>query len=97
MKAIFAAYNQAYNEEIIETLEECGERGFTSWNETGGRGSVTGEPHYGNHAWPTMNHAVFAVVKDENVPEILRRLREKDASSPDLGLRAWVLPVEDQI
>ena len=51
MKAIFIAYNQAYNQEIVELLEGLGQRGYTVWEEIGGRGSVDGEPHLGNHAW----------------------------------------------
>jgi nitrogen regulatory protein PII len=45
MKAIFIVYNQAYNQEIVELLEDCGQRGYTVWEEIGGRGSETGEPH----------------------------------------------------
>ena len=37
MKAIFIAYNQAYNEEIVNLLEDCGQRGYTLWNEIGDR------------------------------------------------------------
>ena len=47
MKAIFIAYNQAYNEEIVEALETLGQRGYTKWEEIGGRGTVDGEPHLG--------------------------------------------------
>ena len=42
MKAIFVAYNQAYNEEIVEVLEANGQRGYTSWQDIQGRGSVDG-------------------------------------------------------
>ena len=97
MKAIFVAYNQAFNEEIIELLEGLGQRGFTEWREIGGRGSETGEPHRGSHAWPTQNHAVLSVVPDGLAPQVMAALREKDAAFPDLGLRAWVLPVEDAL
>ena len=38
MKAIFVAYNQAYNEEIVEVLEANGQRGFTAWQDIQGRG-----------------------------------------------------------
>ena len=31
MKAMFIAYNQAYNEEIVEILAAHGQRGFTRW------------------------------------------------------------------
>lgn len=97
MKAIFIAYNQAYNQEIIEVLEECGQRGYTVWEEIGGRGGESGEPHLGNHAWPTQNHAVLSVVDDEKAARIMAGLRQKDADYPDLGLRAWVLPVEEAL
>ena len=90
MKAIFVAYNQAYNEEIVEVLEAHGQRGYTSWQDIQGRGSVDGIPHLGNHAWPEMNHAILAMVDDDKVDGILDGLRTKDAESPDLGLRAYV-------
>ena len=95
MKAIFVAYNQAYNEEIIQALEACGQRGFTKWEDVGGRGTRDGEPHLGNHAWPTQNHALLAVVPDEKAADILDSLRRKDRENPDLGLRAYAWTVEE--
>ncbi len=97
MKAIFVAYNQAYNQEIVELLEQLGQRGYTVWEEIGGRGSVDGEPHLGNHAWPTQNHALLSVVEDALAPRIMAALRETDAANRALGLRAYVLPVEDAL
>ena len=94
MKAIFVVYNQAYNQEIVELLEHLGQRGYTVWEEIGGRGSVDGEPHLGNHAWPTQNHAVLSVVEDSLAPSVMDALRQLDADNPKLGLRAYVLPVE---
>ena len=97
MKAIFIAYNQAYNEEITELLERFGQRGYTKWEDVGGRGSYDGQPHLGSHAWPTQNHALLSVVPDDKVSDILQALRETDANSPLLGLRAYVLPVEQML
>ena len=97
MKALFVAYNQAYNQEIVELLEGLGQRGYTVWEEVGGRGSVDGEPHLGSHAWPTQNHALFSVVEDALVPAIMNHLRDTDAANKDLGLRAYVLPVEQAL
>ncbi len=97
MKAIFIAYNQAYNEEIVNLLEDCGQRGYTLWNEIGGRGSVDGEPHLGSHAWPTQNHAVLTVLDDALVPKVMDRLRKTDSENTLLGLRAFVLPVEEAL
>ncbi len=97
MKAIFIAYNQAYNQEIVDLLENLGQRGYTTWEEIGGRGSVDGEPHLGNHAWPTQNHALLSVVEDNLAPRVMAALRETDAANRALGLRAYVLPVEDAL
>ena len=97
MKAIFIAYNQAYNQEIVELLEGLGQRGYTAWNEIGGRGSIDGEPHLGSHAWPTQNHALLTVVDDALVDPIMAHLRDTDAANRALGLRAYVLPVEQAI
>jgi len=97
MKAIFVVYNQAYNQEIVQLLEACGQRGYTVWEEIGGRGSVDGEPHLGSHAWPTQNHALLTAVDDSLAGDIMTRLRETDRDNPKLGLRAYVLPVEEAL
>ena len=76
MKAIFIAYNQAYNQEIVQLLEGLGQRGYTVWTEVGGRGSLDGEPHLGSHAWPAQNHAVLTAVEDSLAPKIMDALRE---------------------
>ena len=90
MKAIFIAFNQAYNDEIVALLERHGQRGFTRWNDILGRGGVDGEPHYGSHAWPVQNMAMLTVVEDDVVGPILADVAETDRLSPDLGLRAFV-------
>ena len=63
MKGIFIAYDQAYNMEIADALDKLSCRGFTMWQDIAGRGSETGEPHLGNHAWPTMNNAILTFVQ----------------------------------
>ncbi len=90
MKGIFIAYNQAYNEEVADLLEGLGQRGYTVWTEVGGRGSFEGEPHLGNHAWPTQNHAIFTAVDDRLADDIMKALRKTDENNPKLGLRAYL-------
>lgn len=94
MKAVFISYNQAYNEEIVETLASNGQRGFTRWENVEGKGGFNGRPHFGNHPWPELNHAVLAVMPDEKVEPVLAELKAKDEAAPDLGLRAFVWNVE---
>ena len=94
MKGIFLAYDQAYNMEIADALETLGVRGFTMWQDIAGRGSETGLPHLGSHAWPTMNNAMLTFVEDDKVDAILGKIRAMDEETPDLGLRAFVWNVE---
>jgi nitrogen regulatory protein PII len=94
MKSIFITYDQAYNMEIADAMEEIGVRGFTMWQDIAGRGSETGEPHLGNHAWPTMNNAILTFVPDDKVDDILAMVRAKDEDTPALGLRAFVWNIE---
>ncbi len=94
MKGIFIAYDQAYNMDIAVELEKLGVRGFTMWHDIAGRGGLTGEPHLGDHAWPTMNNAILTFVPDGKVDDILAQLRAMDEETPDLGIRAFSWNIE---
>ena len=97
MKAFFVIYNQAYNQEIVSLLENLGQRGYTVWEEIGGRGTLDGEPHLGNHAWPTPTHALVSMMEDSLAGKAVAALRSLDADNPKLGLRAYILPIEDAL
>lgn len=97
MKAVMIILDQAHYSQIIDDLSKLNIRGFTSWREVFGRGSKTGEPHYGSHAWPSVNNAVLAVVEDHRVGPLTDYLRELDKAYENLGLRAFVWNVEDMI
>ncbi|MCQ2288921.1 MAG: hypothetical protein MJZ74_07460 [Muribaculaceae bacterium] len=97
MKAIFIAFDQAYYERLVDDLHNMGCRGFTAWQEVMGRGTKTGEPHYGSHAWPSIAGAMFVMCPASKVEGILAHLHELDMATPKLGLRAWVMPVEQSI
>lgn len=94
MKAVFLSYNQALTDRVNAILEEQGIRGFTRWALTEGRGSVDGEPHYGTHAWPSMNTSIMAVVDDEKVAPLMEAFREMDAATKLQGSRAFVWNIE---
>ena len=91
MKAVFLSYNQALTDRVNAILDEQGIRGFTRWALTEGRGSVDGEPHYGTHAWPSMNASIMAIVDDEKVAPLMAAFREMDAAGLRLEYRADLL------
>lgn len=90
MIAIFITYNQALHEEVLEIMSHRGIKGYTSWESVAGRGSDSGEPHLGTHAWPTMNSAIYSFVDSESVAErFLESLSELNKKNEHLGLRAF--------
>lgn len=97
MKSIFITFDQAYYEQVQTILTLNHVRGFTGWESVIGRGSNTGEPHYGTHAWPSLNTAIITIVPDEKVKPILEQLRQLDGTSELMGIRAFVWNIEDGI
>ena len=97
MKAIFIAFDQAYYERIIEMLHKSGCRGFTAFDQITGRGTETGEPHYGTHAWPSLVQAIITIVDADKVDNVLEKLHAMDMATPKLGLRAFVWNIEKSI
>ena len=97
MKAVFISFNQSYYEQVVAILDRNHCRGFTSWEEVQGRGSADGEPHYGSHAWPTLNSAMLVMAEDDRVERLLANLHALDQRTQAQGLRAFVWSVEQSI
>jgi len=97
MKSVLISFDQAHYEQILSVLDRLNCRGFTRVERVQGRGSKTGEPHYGSHAWPAMNSAIIAVVDDHRVDPLLETLKEMDENKNQLGLRAFVWNIEKSI
>ena len=97
MKAVFIAYNQALTEAVNSILERNHIRGYTKWADAQGRGTNTGEPHFGTHTWPAMNSAILAIAEEEQILSLLESLKKLDAKAEQQGLRAFVWNIEGMI
>ena len=97
MKSIFIAFDQAHKDSVISVLEHNNCRGFSYFEQMQGRGSKTGEPHYGSHAWPSMCSGIITIVDDARVNKVLQELKALDEDSELLGLRAFVWNIEQSI
>lgn len=93
MQAILITFDQAHYHKIIDILERLNCRGFTAWPLVNGRGSHTGEPHMGSHAWPSLASAIITIVEDNRAAAVMERLHQIDADRPKLGLRAFQWPI----
>jgi nitrogen regulatory protein PII len=93
MKAIMIIYNQANSEKIEYMLDKLGINGYSLWENVQGRGTNTGVPHLGTHAWPEINKSVLAVVEDDKVDKVLETVNKIDAINEEVGIRAFVWDV----
>jgi nitrogen regulatory protein PII len=93
MKAIMIIYNQAHTEKVEYLLDKLGIKGYSLWENVQGRGTSTGVPHLGTHAWPEINKSVLTIVDDELVETVLEKVKKIDAVNEDVGLRAFVWDV----
>lgn len=97
MKSVLITFDQAFYERIMSTLDRQNCRGFTYFEQVQGRGTKTGDPHYGSHAWPSLCSAIITVVRDEQVDPLLETLQKMDKATEMLGLRAFVWNIEKSI
>ena len=97
MKAVMIIYNQAHTERVEYLLDKLGVKGYSLWENVQGRGSNTGVPHLGTHAWPEINKSVLTVVEDDAVDEILSTVKKIDSINKDVGIRAFVWNVEKAV
>jgi nitrogen regulatory protein PII len=90
MKAIMIIYNQAHTEKVEYLLDKLGIKGYSLWENVQGRGSHTGVPHLGTHAWPEINKSVLTVVEDDIVDTVLEKVKRINAINDEVGIRAFV-------
>jgi len=93
MKLLMLCYNEAIDDEIIEILEQAGIKGYTKWTKVQGKGN-TSEPHLLSHIWPKANNALFTVLSDEIAGELLENIAKLKTRVAKVGLKAFLLPVE---
>jgi len=97
MKAIMIIYNQAHTEKVEYLLDKLGIKGYSLWENVQGRGTSTGVPHLGTHAWPEINKSVLTIVDDELVDTILSKVKKIDAVNDEVGIRAFVWDILNMV
>ena len=94
MKSVMIIFNQANTGRVEYMLDVLGIRGFTFFEQVQGRGTNTGDPRRGTHAWPEMNSCVITVVEDEKVDTLLESVKKLDLRNEEVGVRAFVWNIE---
>jgi nitrogen regulatory protein PII len=97
MKAIMIIYNQAHTEKVEYLLDKLAIKGYSLWENVQGRGTKTGVPHLGTHAWPEINKSVLTIVEDDLVDIVLEKVKKIDAVNEEVGIRAFVWDVLNMV
>lgn len=71
-------------------LDKLAIKGYSLWENVQGRGSDTGVPHLGTHAWPEINKRVLTIVDDNLVDTVLEKVKKINAVNEEVGIRAFV-------
>ena len=90
MKAVMIIYNQAHTEKVEYLIDMLGIKGYSLWENVQGRGSATGVPHLGTHAWPEINKSLLTIIDDSLVETVLDKVKKIDAVNKEVGIRAFV-------
>ena len=89
MKAVMIIYNQAHTEKVEYMLDKLGVKGYSLWENVQGRGTSTGVPHLGTHAWPEINKSLLTIVEDDMVDTLLDKVKRIDSVNEEVGIRAF--------
>ena len=93
---VMVVYNEALDMEIMEVLEKYALKNYTKIPGVFGSGATSGI-HLGNDIWPGRNNILYVACEEQKVKEILSGVRELRKNLGKEGVKAFVLPLEDEL
>ena len=94
MKMFLIAYNEAVDEEVMQTLRANAIEGFTKWTKVLGQGKTSG-PHLATHIWPKANNVLAVCIEDEKVAPLMECIRCLREDLGKEGVKAFSWQVEE--
>jgi nitrogen regulatory protein PII len=92
---VYIVYDRAIDEELSEILDTLGITYYTKVKDVTGVGR--NDPHLGDHIWPGLNNMLMIVLDNEKKDALLEKIRSLQSSFASVGLRAFVVPVQETI
>lgn len=89
------SYGIALHKDVLDALERTGLKNYTCLSNVTGVGSIS-EPHLGTEVWPNENAALYTVVADSDATKLMDAIRELRKTLGKEGIKAFMLPVEDE-
>jgi nitrogen regulatory protein PII len=94
MKMVMIVYNEALDEEVMQTLGHCGLENYTKLAGVFGRGTTSGT-HLGNDIWPGRNNVLYVACRQDEAKNMLSCVEELRQKLGREGIKAFILPLEE--
>jgi len=94
MKLFLVVYDVTFDDDVMETLEQCCVTGFTKWDRVLGKGPHS-SPKMDNAIWPGFNCVVAVAVADENCDQVREALRGVSARLDGAGIKIYELSASE--
>ncbi|MBU0629373.1 MAG: hypothetical protein KKC80_00455 [Candidatus Margulisbacteria bacterium] len=96
MKAVIIIFVPALEAKVLAAMLACGAKKYTRFPYLHGVGGHS-EPHLDSQVWPGNNEAFLAVVDDATKLKLMAEVGKLKKIHADDGVKAFVLPVEEEI
>jgi nitrogen regulatory protein PII len=96
MKAVLIICVPALENMVMDLIKKNGADNYTKFPYLLGEGGHS-EPHLDTHVWPGSNVGIFVVVDDAKVKKIVAAVKELKKEYFKEGVKAFVLPIEEEI
>ena len=94
MKMVMLVYNEAIEDEVMETLRNCALENYTKINGVFGRGATSGT-HLGDDVWPGRNNILYVACQDPEAKQIFSCVKELRKKLGREGIKAFSWNIEE--
>lgn len=96
MKMVMLVYNEAIDDEIMETLENCTLKNYTKIKGVFGKGTTSGT-HLGDDIWPGRNNILYVACREAEAKQMLTCVKELRRKLGKEGVKAFAWNIEEVI
>ncbi len=96
MKMVMIVYSQAADYDVIARFKKAGIKCYTKMEQVHGEGDDT-EPKLGTHTWPGKNNVLFMAIPSDQSEAVLGVVKDLKEDHPRAGVRAFMLPMEENV
>ncbi|MFA6169530.1 MAG: PG0541 family transporter-associated protein [Candidatus Margulisiibacteriota bacterium] len=96
MKGIMIIYAPALEDNVLAALAAVGAAKYTKFPLLHGVGGHS-EPHLDTQVWPGTNEALLVVTDDATKTKLMAEIAKLKKEFSAEGIKAFVLPVEEEI